>query len=230
MLLWINDLEAFFKVVLFVNLQGLQHPRASSGLGGYVNQMYPSNRVYGHYGNTFRSGLGLGPSSYLSAGSHDWLSVDSKSRSWGRGNGLFSNCNESVYGLNELNRGPRLKGFKDPKNSESITLAVKGQSLPLRVNNGDNLPLFPDREQYNKDDFPETYTDAKFFVIKSYNEDDVHKSIKYGVWSSTPNGNKKLDEAYKEAQEKSGGCPVFLLFSVSTCHVILILQMVFGLV
>nr|GME08728.1 YTH domain-containing family protein 2-like isoform X1 [Ipomoea batatas] len=198
------------------HLMGLQHPRASSGLGGYVNQMYPSNRMYGHYGNTFRSGLGLGPNSYLSAGSHDWLSVDNKSRSWGRGNGLFSNCNESVYGLNELNRGPRLKGFKDLKDSESITLAVKGQSLPLRVNSSeDNLPLFPDREQYNKDDFPETYTDAKFFVIKSYNEDDVHKSIKYGVWSSTPNGNKKLDEAYKEAQDKSGGCPVFLLFSVN---------------
>lgn len=60
------------------------------------------------------------------------------------------------------------------------------------------------------------YTDAKFFIIKSYSEDDVHKSIKYSVWASTPNGNKKLAAGYQEAQEKSGGCPVFLLFSVNT--------------
>lgn len=56
----------------------------------------------------------------------------------------------------------------------------------------------------------------KFFVIKSYSEDDIHKSIKYNVWASTQNGNKKLDAAYQEAQQKSGGCPIFLLFSVNT--------------
>ena len=36
------------------------------------------------------------------------------------------------------------------------------------------------------------------------------------MWTSTPNGNKELDAAYREAQEKSVGCPVFLLFSVNT--------------
>lgn len=34
---------------------------------------------------------------------------------------------------------------------------------------------------------------SRFFVIKSYEEDDVHKSLKYGVWASTNNGNRKLD-------------------------------------
>ncbi|KAL2528279.1 uncharacterized protein Fot_20880 [Forsythia ovata] len=60
---------------------------------------------------------------------------------------------------------------------------------------------------------------AKFFVIKSYSEDDVHKSIKYNVWSSTPNGNKKLNAAYEDAQRiaagDSRGCPIFLFFSVN---------------
>ncbi|XP_070026829.1 YTH domain-containing protein ECT2-like isoform X2 [Nicotiana sylvestris] len=197
--------------------QGMQHPRASSAMGGYMNQMYPNNRMYGQYGNAFRSGLEFSPSIYdLRTGGRDWLVADYKYRPRGRGNGLFINSNESADGLNELNRGPRGKGFKDQKDSEPISLAVKGQSLPLKGNcDEDNLPLFPDREQYNKDDFPETYTDAKFFVIKSYSEDDIHKSIKYGVWASTPNGNKKLDAAYREAEEKSGGCPVFLLFSVN---------------
>lgn len=70
-------------------------------------------------------------------------------------------------------------------------------------------------ESYNRSDFLTEYKDAKFFIIKSYSEDNVHKSIKYGVWASTPNGNKKLDAAYHEATEKQDTCPVFLLFSVN---------------
>ena len=40
---------------------------------------------------------------------------------------------------------------------------------------------------------------ARFYVIKSYSEDDVHKSIKYGVWASTDTGNRRLDAAYRES-------------------------------
>jgi hypothetical protein len=36
------------------------------------------------------------------------------------------------------------------------------------------------------------------FVIKSYSEEDVHRSIKYGVWSSTENGNLRLDAGFRE--------------------------------
>ncbi|KAJ0094802.1 hypothetical protein Patl1_16949 [Pistacia atlantica] len=71
------------------------------------------------------------------------------------------------------------------------------------------------RDSYNRLDFITSYKDAKFFIIKSYSEDNVHKSIKYGVWASTPNGNKKLDCAYREAKEKERMCPIFLLFSVN---------------
>jgi hypothetical protein len=63
------------------------------------------------------------------------------------------------------------------------------------------------------------YTYAKFFVIKSIGEADVHKSIKYGVWSSSSNGNSKLDSAFRDAdrisRRNSTKCPVFLFFSVS---------------
>ncbi|WVZ03122.1 hypothetical protein V8G54_023928 [Vigna mungo] len=77
-----------------------------------------------------------------------------------------------------------------------------------------NIVIYTD--QYNKEDFSLDYENAKFFVIKSYSEDDVHKSIKYNVWSSTPPGNKKLESAYEDAQkiaaEKSGrwinGCQI----------------------
>ncbi|KAK8548883.1 hypothetical protein V6N12_061787 [Hibiscus sabdariffa] len=49
-------------------------------------------------------------------------------------------------------------------------------------------------------------------------EDDVHKSIKYNLWSSTPRGNEKLESAFEDAQKTAAGkpssWPIFLFFSV----------------
>ncbi|XP_022848261.1 YTH domain-containing family protein 1-like isoform X2 [Olea europaea var. sylvestris] len=197
------------------NQLGLQPPGGTSGLGatGFPNQVYANHKIYGQYAS---SGGRFAPNRYYPrTNSHGWLAVDNKYSSKGRGSSLYGNSNESMDGFNELNRGPRAKGLNDLKDAEPITLPVKGLSLPLKGNDKNNLPLSPDRQQYNKEDFPEKYADAKFFIIKSYSEDDVHKSIKYGVWASTPNGNKKLDAAYKESQEKSAGCPLFLLYSVN---------------
>lgn len=54
---------------------------------------------------------------------------------------------------------------------------------------------------------------SKFFIIKSYSEDDVHRSIKYSIWASTDNGNKKLDAGFAEANAVKG--TVYLLYSVN---------------
>ncbi|XP_058007514.1 YTH domain-containing protein ECT4 isoform X2 [Hevea brasiliensis] len=204
------------------NYMGLHQPGPMSDVGsthGYMNGFYP-NKFYGQYGNTFRSNMSFGSTGYDSRmNANGWLAVDSKYKPRGRDNGYFGYRNDSIDGLNELNRGPRAKGFKNQKGFAPVTLVVKGQNVPSieTVNEGkDEMATTPDKEQYNKADFPDDYSDAKFFVIKSYSEDDVHKSIKYNVWTSTPNGNKKLDAAYQEAQQKSGGCPVFLFFSVNT--------------
>ncbi|XP_059281714.1 YTH domain-containing protein ECT4 isoform X2 [Lycium ferocissimum] len=202
---------------------GLHHSRPSSGMNttnGYMNRMYP-NKYYGQYGNTFSSGMGYGSNRYDSRTTgRGWMTADNRFKpSRGRGNSFYGYGNENMDGLNELNRGPRGKGSKTQKGFTPVALAVKGQNIPLAVTKDaekDKPSLVPDREQYNHPDFPVTYTDAKFFIIKSYSEDDVHKSIKYNVWASTPNGNKKLDAAYQEAQQKAGGCPVFLFFSVNT--------------
>ncbi|KAG2290802.1 hypothetical protein Bca52824_037471 [Brassica carinata] len=43
---------------------------------------------------------------------------------------------------------------------------------------------------YDQQDLLSKFRDAKFFVIKSYSEDNVYKSMKYCVWASTKNGNK----------------------------------------
>nr|GEU61801.1 YTH domain-containing family protein 2-like isoform X1 [Tanacetum cinerariifolium] len=124
---------------------------------------------------------------------------------------VTNEVNGTPNALTEQNRGPRTT-------TSSAHLTVKAYST--RAGNSDaqgNITISMD--QYNKDDFPIDYVNAKFFVIKSYSEDDVHKSIKYNVWSSTPNGNKKLNSAYEEAQKISvgdpKGCPIFLCFSVN---------------
>jgi hypothetical protein len=53
---------------------------------------------------------------------------------------------------------------------------------------------------------------ARFFVIKSYSEDDIHKAIKYNIWASTDSGNRRLDTAWKESASKG---PIYLFFSVN---------------
>jgi len=66
--------------------------------------------------------------------------------------------------------------------------------------------------QYNPKDFDLNPKGARFFVIKSFSEDDIHRSIKYGIWCSTEYGNKRLDAAFREREGKG---PVYLYFSVN---------------
>ena len=54
-------------------------------------------------------------------------------------------------------------------------------------------------------------SNCKFFVIKSFSEEDVHKSIKYNVWSSSKEGNLTLSNAFRIAEEGKGN--VYLFFS-----------------
>ena len=55
---------------------------------------------------------------------------------------------------------------------------------------------------------------SRFFVIKSYSKDDIIKSIKYNIWCSTEEGNRKLDKAFSESQNDKT-CSVYLFFSVN---------------
>uniref|UniRef100_A0A3B4WBZ1 YTH domain-containing family protein n=1 Tax=Seriola lalandi dorsalis TaxID=1841481 RepID=A0A3B4WBZ1_SERLL len=65
---------------------------------------------------------------------------------------------------------------------------------------------------YNPKDFEWNLKNGRVFIIKSYSEDDIHRSIKYSIWCSTEHGNKRLDSAFRAM---SGKGPVYLLFSVN---------------
>lgn len=64
----------------------------------------------------------------------------------------------------------------------------------------------------NDPDFdPAQLVNARFFIIRCANEDNVHKAVKYGIWTSTNVINRNLNAAYKQCKAK--GDPVFLLFT-----------------
>lgn len=109
-------------------------------------------------------------------------------------------CNGCLDFLHEQNRGPRASRPKKQATEENSSLENKNEEAYLGL---------------SRELFITEYKVAMFFVIKSFSEDNIHKSIKYGVWASTPSGNKKLDSAYRGAKEREDPCPVFLFFSVN---------------
>ncbi|KAJ1287904.1 hypothetical protein BS78_02G046400 [Paspalum vaginatum] len=191
----------------YPHLMGLQTP--SSPMGS--PSIYSANGIYGYDGSSYGPGLWYGSHMYSSGLYGGWNTLyDGKYRPRGRGNGYYLYGNGYLDGFNELKRGPRSGLYKNQQGPVSTT------EVPAKEKDLSATEIHAAmKDQYNQADFPETYSEAKFFIIKSYSEDDVHKSIKYNVWASTPNGNKKLDAAYQEAKEKSCESPVFLLFSVN---------------
>ncbi|WVZ20770.1 hypothetical protein V8G54_008092 [Vigna mungo] len=133
------------------------------------------------------------------------VSVDNKLKvANGRVNDYFK---RNIDGFGELNKGPISSNGSNDKSMKSprlVTPLTEGQNLRIKSDNKELL-LIPNKKLYNREDFSENYSDAKFCVIKSYSEDDIHKSIKYN-----------LDATYHEDKEKPGDCPVFLLFLVNT--------------
>ncbi|KAK7489384.1 hypothetical protein BaRGS_00019328 [Batillaria attramentaria] len=74
------------------------------------------------------------------------------------------------------------------------------------------LDKLKQENSYNPKEFNLNPKGARFFIIKSYSEDDIHRSIKYNIWCSTEHGNKRLDQAWREREGKG---PVYLIYSVN---------------
>jgi len=99
------------------------------------------------------------------------------------------------------------------------TVAVPNDSH-LDINRmKDNSPLLKKlmhKYNFNPRDLAIDMKNARFFIIKSYSEDDIFRSIKYSSWTSTEHGNRRLNDAFT-AQEKTGvKTPIYLLFSVNS--------------
>lgn len=174
--------------------QGLGFTPGSSARHYSQGSLYPS------------ANYGSGSSSLWEPGHRNWLTPDRGGRRE-RDRHSVNISTESLGMASERNRGPRALKPKSKASVEDSSSSVIRNEVAL------SSILQPD--QYNRPEFVTDYEHAKFFVIKSFSEDNVHKSIKYSVWASTPQGNRKLDAAYREAKELNANCPVFLLFSVN---------------
>ncbi|XP_054719565.1 YTH domain-containing family protein 3-like [Uloborus diversus] len=113
------------------------------------------------------------------------------------------------------NNGPSGPGYNSPpqqqqQQQQQITVAQNAST------GGDNYPQHPVLDKlrmennYNPKEFDLNPKNIRFFIIKSYSEDDIHRSIKYSIWCSTEHGNKRLDQAFREAKGL-----VYLFYSVN---------------
>ncbi|KAL5540137.1 hypothetical protein UlMin_042361 [Ulmus minor] len=180
---------------------------------GQISQQQRPNHGFGlvssphyHHGSSYQSSS-FGSASFPAVANHQNQLILDKSRRRERDQDSASISNDSHDIFNDRNRGPRASKLKGKSATEqgSLSSATK--------NNLSASGILLD--SFNRLDFVTDYENAKFFIIKSFSEDNVHKSIKYNVWASTPHGNKKLDAAYHEARETKPSCPVFLFFSVN---------------
>eukprot|EP01017_Pseudomicrothorax_dubius_P033858 TRINITY_DN4583_c0_g1_i11.p2 TRINITY_DN4583_c0_g1~~TRINITY_DN4583_c0_g1_i11.p2 ORF type:complete len:370 (+),score=70.40 TRINITY_DN4583_c0_g1_i11:146-1255(+) len=62
-------------------------------------------------------------------------------------------------------------------------------------------------------------TNAQYFILTSNTEQDLHKAIKYGVWTSTPRTNKVLSSEFQEAKKNIQN--VFIFFSMKDTNKIM---------
>lgn len=95
---------------------------------------------------------------------------------------------------------------------DSQTQQPGGGKSGGKSNQSEVVGKLQSENKYNPSDMTMSLSNARFFVIKSYAEDDIHRSIKYSIWTSTEHGNRRLDQAYREQKGKGH---VYLLFSVN---------------
>lgn len=97
------------------------------------------------------------------------------------------------------------------ENSDSTFEHLAEQTVNLHIEQP-QLVVYTNPSAYNPKEFNTSPKAARFFVIKSYSEDDIHRSIKYNIWCSTEHGNRRLDSAYFKGDAQ---VPVYLFFSVN---------------
>lgn len=56
------------------------------------------------------------------------------------------------------------------------------------------------------------FNNANYFVIRSKKTDDIHKAVKYGVWTSSPQNNSKIEKAFYNKQNANGNTFFFYTF------------------
>ncbi|CAD8101882.1 unnamed protein product [Paramecium sonneborni] len=90
--------------------------------------------------------------------------------------------------------------------------ATSEQPQYTSLENYDNIEQirskFPALANINIDHKFDNIKDSRFFIIRTQGEDNVHRAMKYGIWTSSSRKNERLDEAFKNKKED-----VYLFFT-----------------
>ncbi|VDQ16408.1 unnamed protein product, partial [Trichobilharzia regenti] len=127
-----------------------------------------------------------------------------------------SNASEQGNSLSLTESGSEMKGTSannDDFSANTSTSALLPSEESSKALQRESEALYQRLAKViNPTNFDTHVEKARFFVIKSFSEDDIHRSIKYSIWCSTELGNKKLDTAFAEANH---AYPIYLFFSVN---------------
>lgn len=73
------------------------------------------------------------------------------------------------------------------------------------------LEVFPHLKQVNSPDDLEKTPKVHGIVIRSANDDNVHKAIKYGIWTTTPKNRSRIEQLWQ--RKLSQNTNTYLFFS-----------------
>lgn len=96
-------------------------------------------------------------------------------------------------------------------NADEVFFRPAYATLPSYDSEDELRQKFPSLRYFNlKHDLAE-FSQSLFFVIRSKKTDDIHKAIKYGTWTSSPQNNLKIADAFRS--RKNHGGDVFFFFT-----------------
>jgi hypothetical protein len=173
-------------------------------LSSKEQQQYQSNSSHRSFTHPSQIPSSSGPKSYASVVSSDTITSSTHKSTPSLSNLTIRSNNERTSNAQQT-RNSRYQ----QQSSDNEEFLHWTNNNPDRSSNSNQTTA---DQQYNPKDFNLNPKGARFFVIKSYSEDDVHRSIKYNIWCSTEHGNKRLDSAFREREGKG---PIYLFFSVN---------------
>ncbi|KAF2320058.1 hypothetical protein GH714_022688 [Hevea brasiliensis] len=169
----------------FAKSNGFNSMKSNGNIGGKSSKstntqaIRPLNKV-STFGSDFSAGLLKG---YHPVGNLPPFSIQ-KQGPFPHNDPVNYRQNGRIWNGNDRNKSrDRFYEHSDFETSTELTCGPRASNKFSSLDTAakEDLGITEQRDQYNKPDFETKYADAKFYVIKSYNEDDIHKSIKYDV-------------------------------------------------
>ncbi|XP_025090552.1 YTH domain-containing family protein 1-like [Pomacea canaliculata] len=181
---------------------GTWESRGSASVGGGTGSVTKPQSQRQAWSAPRQRQMGSGSSGNGGSGGHAGTNSNSNNSSSGSSSGSGGH-QQNHHGGSSGNSG----SFSGQGTSSSGGGSASGNATSHPV-----LEKLKQENQYNPREFNLSPKGARFFIIKSYSEDDIHRSIKYNIWCSTEHGNKRLDQAFREREGKG---PVYLIYSVN---------------